>query len=74
MKSVRYKGAGPKMVEVRTAEGLSCGTVTRGGTVDVPDTVADALVSSRPDDWEFASVSAVREPKVERTADEEGGE
>jgi len=60
---LKYKGTGPAEVALP-----GVGTVRRGGTIPVPDEMAEELVTTRPDDWEFdqAKVTA-----GERTAEEE---
>jgi len=62
---LKYKGAGP--AEVRLP---GVGAVRRGGTIHVPDEMAEELVRDRPDDWEFDQVKAVVAAE-ETTAEEE---
>ncbi len=63
MEILKYKGTGP--VEV-VLPGV--GTVRRGGTIPVPDEMAEELVTTRPDDWEFDQAKVTAE---ESTVEEE---
>ncbi len=65
MEALRYKsGTGPAEVNIPEV-----GVVRRGGTIDVPDEMAEALVKDRPDEWEYVNEPAT--VAVEDTADEE---
>lgn len=63
MEILKYKGAGPAEVMLP-----GVGTVRRGGTIHVPDEMAEELVRDRPDDWEFDQAKVAAE---ETTAEEE---
>lgn len=65
MEILKYKGAGPAEVMLPWGE-----RVRRGGTIHVPDEMAEELVRDRPDDWEFDQVTAVVAAE-ETTAEEE---
>ncbi len=65
MEILKYKGAGPAEVMLP-----GVGAVRRGGTIHVPDEMAEELVRDRPDDWEFDQVKAVVAAE-ETTAEEE---
>ena len=65
MEILKYKGAGPAEVML---PGVGAGR--RGGTIHVPDEMAEELVRDRPDDWEFDQVKAVVAAE-ETTAEEE---
>ena len=65
MEILKYKGTGPAEVMLP-----GVGAVRRGGTIHVPDEMAEELVRDRPDDWEFDQVKAVVAAE-ETTAEEE---
>jgi len=45
---LKYKGTGPAEIMLP-----GVGSVRRGGTIHVPDEMAEELVTTRPGDWEF---------------------
>ncbi len=63
MEILKYKGTGPAEVMLP-----GVGAVRRGGTIHVPDEMAEELVKTRPDEWEFDQAQVTAE---ETTAEEE---